>query len=157
MLLSPWDFPGKITGMGCHFLKKMAFPPSWFGQFKFPEHCKDILGPWINFVLLVLFWQTDEGKLTPYCDFKLSIFSLMRPSICHMYIGYLDFLIWISLNATKEIFPYFEFYLLSNHMCPEYLLPHSRLSLHTIFGDSVSTHNFNLWSLTNVVVHNFCI
>ena len=26
MLLHPWDFPGKSTGVGCHFLLQRIFP-----------------------------------------------------------------------------------------------------------------------------------
>ena len=40
-LLCPWDFPGKNTGMGCHFLLKGIFPT----QESKPHllHCRQIL------------------------------------------------------------------------------------------------------------------
>ena len=38
MLLCPWDFPGKSTGMGCHFLLQRIFPTQ--GLNPCLPHCK---------------------------------------------------------------------------------------------------------------------
>ena len=41
MLLCPWDFPGKSTGMGCHFLFQRIFPTQ--GSNLGLLHCKQTL------------------------------------------------------------------------------------------------------------------
>ena len=38
MLLCPWDFPGKGTGVGCHFLLQRIFPTQ--GSNPCLPHCK---------------------------------------------------------------------------------------------------------------------
>ena len=46
-LLCPWDFPGKNTGMGCHFLLQRIFPTqdqiyvSWIGRWIFYHCCQE--------------------------------------------------------------------------------------------------------------------
>ena len=40
-LLCPWDFPGKNTGVGCHFLLKEIFPTQ--GWSRLLLHCRRIL------------------------------------------------------------------------------------------------------------------
>ena len=37
-LLCPWDFPGKSTGVGCHFLLQGIFPTQ--GSNQGPLHCR---------------------------------------------------------------------------------------------------------------------
>ena len=41
MLLCPWDFPGKSTGVGCHFLLQGIFPTQ--GSNPGLPHCRQIL------------------------------------------------------------------------------------------------------------------
>ena len=43
MLLSPWDFPGQSTGMGCHFLLQGIFPTQ--GSNWGVPHCRQMLLP----------------------------------------------------------------------------------------------------------------
>ena len=40
-LLLPWDFPGKNTGVGCHFLLQEIFPTQ--GLNTGPLHCRQTL------------------------------------------------------------------------------------------------------------------
>ena len=42
-LLCPWDFPGKSTGVGCHFLLQSIFPTQ--GLNPGLPHCKQTLLP----------------------------------------------------------------------------------------------------------------
>ena len=43
-LLCPWDFPGKNTGMGCHFLLQGIFPTQGSNQYLlYLLHCRWIL------------------------------------------------------------------------------------------------------------------
>ena len=48
-LLRPWNFPGKITGVGCHFLLQRIFPTQGFN----PR------------LLCPLHWQEDSSPLAP--------------------------------------------------------------------------------------------
>ena len=48
-LLSPWNSPGKNTGVGCHFLLQGIFPTQGFN-------------PWL---LCLLHWQVDSLPLVP--------------------------------------------------------------------------------------------
>jgi len=41
-VLSPWDFPGKDTGVGCHFLLQGIFPTHGSEPLGF-LHCRQIL------------------------------------------------------------------------------------------------------------------
>ena len=41
MLLRPWDFPGKSTGVGCHFLLQRIFPTQ--GSNPGLPHCRQML------------------------------------------------------------------------------------------------------------------
>ena len=43
-LLCPWDFPGKSTGVGCHFLLQGIFPTQ--GSNLGLLHCRQILTVW---------------------------------------------------------------------------------------------------------------
>ena len=40
-LLRPWDFPGKTTGVGCHFLLQWIFPTQ--GSNPGLPHCRQTL------------------------------------------------------------------------------------------------------------------
>ena len=42
-LLVPWDFPGKNTGVGCHFLLQGIFPSSTQGSNLGLLHCRQTL------------------------------------------------------------------------------------------------------------------
>ena len=45
-LLYPWDFPGKNTGVGCHFLLKGTFPTQrWSLDLLCLLHCRQIFLP----------------------------------------------------------------------------------------------------------------
>ena len=43
-LLCPWDFPGKNTGVGCHFLRQEIFPTQ--GSNPGLPHCRQTLCLW---------------------------------------------------------------------------------------------------------------
>ena len=45
-LLSPWDFPSKNTGVGCHFLLQGIFPTQ--GSNPVLLHCKHLLISWLQ-------------------------------------------------------------------------------------------------------------
>ena len=45
-LLSPWYFPGKSTGMGCHFLLQGIFPSQESSSCL--PHCRRILYSWVT-------------------------------------------------------------------------------------------------------------
>ena len=67
-LLCPWDFPGKETGVGCHFLLQGIFPTQ--GSNPGLLHCRQILY-WLSYKgSLLLFHLTDFGML--YFHFCLS-------------------------------------------------------------------------------------
>ena len=110
-LLCPWDFPGKNTGEGCHFLLQGIFP---------------ILG--LNLCLLL--WQTDSLPLS-------LLGSYVRYNIYVIYIWYnnlyvtsgfnLSYLVQMSPRFLKlcRIF-FFSFLLLIlasiGSFCPETVL-----------------------------------
>ena len=69
-LLCPWDFPGKNTGVGCHFLLQGIFPTQESNQTL--QLGKQILYPeperlmWVQVPLLFLaYWMSLERALNP--------------------------------------------------------------------------------------------
>ena len=80
--LCPWDFPGKNTGMGCHFL----FQGCFHTQTSNPPllsllHCKQILYHWATWetkrdaricTILTMDWKEKSKKLLPPCAKVLS-------------------------------------------------------------------------------------
>ena len=81
-LLHPWNFPGKSTGVGCHFLLQRIFPTQ--GSSPGLLHCKQMLLP-----------SEPWGKLISHCLNKkfLSIITV-KPVSTH---------IWLSMNTGAEI------------------------------------------------------
>ena len=67
-LLCPWDFPGKNTGVGCHFLLQDIFPTQ--GSKLGLPHCRQTL----------YLWATREALTIPSVQFSRSVVSdSLRP------------------------------------------------------------------------------
>ena len=62
MLLSPWNFPGKNSGMGCHFLLQGVFPTQGLN----PHH------------LCILHWQADSLPTVPPGKPNHSLLSMQQ-------------------------------------------------------------------------------
>ena len=58
-ILCPWDFPGKNTGLGCHFFLQGIFPTQGLNQ---PRDwtCASCIGRWICY-----HWATWEANKAP--------------------------------------------------------------------------------------------
>ena len=82
MLLCPWDFPGKSTGVGCHFLLQGIFPTQ--GSNLGLPHCRQMLLP------------SDPGSICKWYDCK--------GLICKIYkqITQLNIKKREDLNLSKE-------------------------------------------------------
>ena len=76
-LLCPWDFPGKDTGVGCHFLPQGIFPTQ--GSNSGLLQCRQILywlsykgSPWLLIV------KGNESEVAQLC------LTLCDPMDCHL-------------------------------------------------------------------------
>ena len=80
MLLCPWDFPGKNTGMGCQFLLQNIFPT----QQSNPH---------------LLNWQVDSLPLSYQGSPHLHSSVLFRASKCFVHVDYIhQYLLYLTLN-----------------------------------------------------------
>ena len=73
--LCPWDFPGKDTGVGCHFLLQGIFPTQ--GSNPGLLHCRQIL-----------YWVSYKGSLLLLLD-AYHFCPLSSPSLHEMFPWYL--------------------------------------------------------------------
>ena len=62
-LLCPWNFPGKNTGVGCHFLLQGIFPTT------LDQTCVSCIGRWILYHLSHLGSPYDTMKTSEYCPY----------------------------------------------------------------------------------------
>ena len=62
-ILHPWDFPGKSTGVGCHFLLQRIFPTS--GLNPGLPHCRQTLTVWATREVLELRRTSKGAKEMP--------------------------------------------------------------------------------------------
>ena len=94
MLLCPWDFPGKSTGVGCHFLLQRMFPTQ--GLNLGPPCCRQTLyclsHQGINFF--------DEISIPFYC------FPLFLCIDHWARLSYLSWLVFRTLHSNGYIFPF---------------------------------------------------
>ena len=70
-LLCPWDFPGKNTGVGCHFLLQEIFPTQQLNLY----------------LLCLLHWQADSLPTeppweVPTCWEQIVMYNLIKFCIC---------------------------------------------------------------------------
>ena len=89
-LLCPWDFPGKNTGVGCHFLLQGIFPIQWSNLGLL--HCRQTLPsktsekplscPWVGHMIQFIF----------PCLFLLTIAALFQLFLWKS--DYWHFLLW---------------------------------------------------------------
>ena len=76
MLLHPWDFPGKSTGVRCHFPLQRIFPTQ--GSNPGLLHCRQILY-WLSLVSLWKRFQRYPQPLSPHEDTMKSLWSRKDP------------------------------------------------------------------------------
>ena len=90
----PWDSPGKITGVGCHFLLWGIFLThfSWIGR------------------QIIYQWATWEA-LNSLCYFSSELFYLTVPNICLILLFMFTFSgrIFRHMQNTYSIFDNFQF------------------------------------------------
>ena len=70
-LLCPWDFPGKSTGVGCHFLLQEIFPSQ--GLNPGPLHCKQ-----------TLYHLSHQGSPLFLCWYLTACLSPRPKLFCHL-------------------------------------------------------------------------
>ena len=79
-LLHPWNFPGKSTGVGCHFLLQRIFPTQ--GSNLVLPHCGQVLyhlSHQLNKIPaggLISRWTPENGKTTSQCRVGWGIFQI---------------------------------------------------------------------------------
>ena len=104
MLLCPWDFPGKNSGVGCHFLSQGIFPTQGSNS------C----------LLLLLHWQVDSLPLS-------HLGSLYGYTIIHLFIClFLDIWGYFFLPVYSNYELLFSHWVMSNSLQPQEL-QHTRL------------------------------
>ena len=113
-LLHPWDFPGKSTGVGCHFLLQKIFPTQ--GLNPGLPHCKQMLyrlsdqvspqcgrpgyiQTWVHIALC----RTSRDWLSGFWS-NLGL-TLVRPMLC---LNLFFFLKWIPSKMYYTVWDYMK-------------------------------------------------
>ena len=92
LLLCPWDFPGKNTGVGCHFLLQGIFPTQGSNL------C----------LLCLLHWQVDSLPLVPPGKPHLILTISLKapsPSIVTLEIRVLTYKHWRHTIQSITLYP----------------------------------------------------
>ena len=97
MFYPPWDFPGKNTGVGCHFLLQRIFPTQGLNPSLL--HCRQTLyhlshqgSLVITFLprsecLFISWLQSPSAVILEPIKVKSATVFTLSPSICHEVIG----------------------------------------------------------------------
>ena len=132
-LLCPWDSPGKITGVGCHFLLQGIFPtqPSLQEQSPGLLHCRQILYQlscqgtsklWGRLPTLVFLGFSDgsAGKESA-CNTgdlgSILLFFLKKKLRCTLQAGKFTFYIQIYIFGLLIFYHCFSWFLWTNNGC----------------------------------------
>ena len=99
-LLCPWDFPGKDTGVGCHFLLQWIFPTQ--GSNPGLLHCRQILY-WLIYKVNLYMIGLLNLILLIYCEPFCCLFILC--SLCSFILRNKPHISFI-LETIKFIFKY---------------------------------------------------
>ena len=113
-LLCPWDFPGKDTGVGCHFLLQGIFPTQ--GSNPGLLHCRQILYllshresesespsvvsdslPAIDYIVYGIL-QVLQAKILEWVAFPFSRVSSQprdRTQVSHVAVGFFTSWVWL--------------------------------------------------------------
>ena len=117
-LLCPWNFPGKNTGVGCHFLFQEIFSTQGWN----PVSCVSCIGMWVLYQ-----WATWEAqsfryyhlkcfggisknkqnylKMLSTYSFLFQIHSCKRPDILHVVQTNQNIIInWIQKQIGESVF-----------------------------------------------------
>ena len=99
-LLCPWGFPGKKTGVGCHFLLQEVFPTQ--GLNPGLPHCRQ-----------TLYHLSHQGSPSLYCILSIRHFELPLPQ-AHICLNHFSFSqsFFCSLPASSALFITLNYYLL---------------------------------------------
>ena len=118
-LLHPWDFPGKSTGEGCHFLLQGIFPTQ--GSNPGLPHCGQMLYPLSHqgsFLPLIAskFWLMVRETFTFYCYF---VILLLWFQFLNLYFFiHLEFILiswgYIQLTFISDAHLFIYFHLLDS-------------------------------------------
>ena len=124
MLLCPWDFPGKSTGVGCHFLLQRIFPTQ--GLNLGLPHCKqDALpseppGKYEKMGILT-FSKSLTTNYILITKGKKSIFIIKKPGVPHLNQV---LKVRITNNKIHQYHMYFQVtHLKENHLTFAVFLP----------------------------------
>ena len=99
-LLCPWGFPGKKTGVGCHFLLQEVFPTQG-------------LNPGLPHCRRTLYHLSHQGSPSLYCILSIRHFELPLPQ-AHICLNHFSFSqsFFCSLPASSALFITLNYYLL---------------------------------------------
>ena len=117
-LLSPWDFPGKTIGVGCHLLLQGIFPTQ--GSNPGLLHCRQTLpseppGKPTKYTPVIKIQQENRGPRT----FKGSLFSYFLYLLAYLYSDYpwiyikslciqLDYTVSACVHGSKGNINFFQ-------------------------------------------------
>ena len=81
-LLRPWDFPGKSTGVGCHFLLQCMKVKS---ESEIPQSCPTLATPWMQPTGLLRPWDFPGKSTGVGCRCLLRLTQLWMPK--YLWLG----------------------------------------------------------------------